>query len=174
MDNPDIKDLKSLVEAAKGGDADSFGKIYTFYYKDMYRFAFYMLQNENDAADAVSEATLDAFKGIKNLKDPEKIKSWLFTILSTKCKRHIGEYVNAPSDIDEAPEVADEKADVNETSLEIREALKKLKPLDRHIVVMHTMEGFTTKEIASSLGMNESTIRSRHKRALDSLRRILE
>lgn len=172
-----MEELRELVARAKLGEADAFGEIYKFYYKDMYRYAYYMLKNPDDASDAVEEATLDSYRGIGNLREADKLKSWLFTILHAKCKRCLMKYANLSEDYVESEEleaVADENSSDVALSLDVRSALDKLPPDDRQIVVMHTMQGFTTREIADVIGMNENTVRTRHKRALDKLRVLLE
>lgn len=164
------QEILQKVAKARLGDRDAFGDIYEIYYRDMYRFALYMLKNESDACDAVSEATLDAFKGIGGLKDDSKIKQWLFAIVSAKCKKKIGDYARAGCDIEDLPEVEAPQDIDTADKMAVRQALGELEDLDRHIVVMHVVEGFTTREIAMDLGMNENTVRTRHKRALDRMR----
>ncbi len=163
-------ELLQKVARARLGDRDAFGDIYEIFYKDMYRFALYMLKNENDAADAVSEATLDAFKGIGGLKDDTKIKQWLFAIVSAKCKRKLGDYAKSGVDIDELPELEAPQDVDTADKLAVRQAIEQLEAIDRHIVIMHVVEGFTTREIAEELEMNENTVRTRHKRALERMR----
>lgn len=90
-----------LVRRAASGDAHAFATLYSFIYKDLYRFSLYTLQNPQDAEDAVSEAVLDAFSGIGGLRDPEAFKSWMFAILSAKCKQKIRQYKNADSELSE-------------------------------------------------------------------------
>ena len=88
------EEIIAHVLLAKNGDSASFCKLYELYYKDMYRFAYYTLGNQQDAEDVISETVLDAFKGIRNLRKPEKFKTWIFQILSTKCKRQIAVYIS--------------------------------------------------------------------------------
>lgn len=45
-----------LIKKAKKGDVEAFGELYTTVYKKLYRFAFYILKNQQDAEDVVSEA----------------------------------------------------------------------------------------------------------------------
>ena len=54
-------DDRLLVKRAKRGDVDAFAELYGKIYEKLYRFAFYMLKNAQDAEDAVSEAVTDAF-----------------------------------------------------------------------------------------------------------------
>ena len=55
-------DDRLLVKRAKRGDVDAFAELYGKIYEKLYRFAFYMLKNAQDAEDAVSEAVTDAFE----------------------------------------------------------------------------------------------------------------
>ena len=81
-----------LIKRAKRGDAEAFGELYKDIYKQLYKFAYYMLKNAEDAEDVVSETVMDAFSSIKKLKKEESFSSWIFQILSNKCKRKMTEY----------------------------------------------------------------------------------
>ena len=81
-----------LIKRAKRGDAEAFGELYKDIYKQLYKFAYYMLKNAEDAEDVVSETVMDAFSSIKKLKKEEAFSSWIFQILSNKCKRKMKEY----------------------------------------------------------------------------------
>ena len=58
------EEITAHVLLAKNGDTASFCKLYELYYKDMYRFAYYMLGNEQDAEDVISETVLDGCRGL--------------------------------------------------------------------------------------------------------------
>ncbi|MDD6069279.1 MAG: sigma factor [Clostridiales bacterium] len=78
------EEMKAYVLLARNGDTAAFCKLYELYYKDMYRFAYYMLGNTTDAEDVISETVLDAFSSIKSLKKPESLNPCIFKILSKK------------------------------------------------------------------------------------------
>ena len=63
------EEMKAYVLLARNGDTAAFCKLYEQYYKDMYRFAYYMLGNAEDAEDVISDTVLDAFTGIRGLKN---------------------------------------------------------------------------------------------------------
>lgn len=54
---------EEIAKKARAGDKDAFIQLYETIYKDLYRFAFYTLQNQQDAEDVISETVLDAFAG---------------------------------------------------------------------------------------------------------------
>ena len=63
-----MEEFIKYVSLAKKGDTEAFAKLYSLVYKDMYHIALYSLRNSQDASDAVSEAVLDAFSSIGNLR----------------------------------------------------------------------------------------------------------
>ena len=65
--------FSEYVKRAKKGDTDAFSKLYSLVYKDLYHIALCNLKNQHDACDAVSDAVLDAFTSIKNLRDRKSV-----------------------------------------------------------------------------------------------------
>lgn len=161
------------VKKAKRGDAAAFAGLYQQIYADLYRFALYTLKNKTDAEDAVSETVVDAFASIGKLRQPEAFKGWMFRILYNKCKDKLREYVKKdvelPEDYREVP--AEEKI---EDGAVMRALFFELGEEDRMIISMHLFAGYTSKEIAKLLGLNENTVRSKESRALKKLARELE
>ena len=92
---------KELARAATHGDAAASPELYTQLSPAMSPFAYYMLKHAEDAKDAVGDAVMDAWAAIGTLKKEESFKSWIFTILSNKCKAKMREYVNRPGELTE-------------------------------------------------------------------------
>ncbi len=165
------EELTAHVLLAKNGNTDSFCKLYELYYKDMYRFAYYMLKDEEDAKDIISETVLDAFTGIKGLKNPEKFKAWIFRILTTKCKRQMAQYVDHKEHLtthDEAMEIAAEDRDHSE-SIDLKNAFSVLNDMERTVLSLIVIAGYSSRETARMLKSREGTIRSIKSRALTKL-----
>ena len=161
------------VKKAKRGDATAFAGLYQQIYADLYRFALYTLKNKNDAEDVVSETVEDAFASIGKLHQAEKFKGWIFRILYNKCKDKLREYTKKdeelPEEYREIP--AEEKV---EDGVVMRTLFFELSEEDRLIISMHLFAGYTSKEIAKLLGINENTVRSKESRALKKLARMVE
>lgn len=167
------KDQYALLAAkARSGDARAFGELYQEVYVEMYRFALYTLGSREAAEDAVQETALQAFRGIGALKRPEAFRGWIFTILNARCSRGIAQLVRqrgqAPLEDLELPQ-EDFAADAD-LSLRLRELLAGLEELDRRLVLLSVIGGFSGKEIARILHRPEGTLRSRLHRALKKLR----
>ena len=102
-----MENYLKLVWRAKRGDVDAFAQLYAGIYEDMYRFALYTLRNASDAEDAVSDAVTDAFASVKKLRSEEAFKSWIFRILSNKCKDKLREYAGKnETGIEDTEEIA--------------------------------------------------------------------
>ena len=161
------------VKKAKRGDATAFAGLYQQIYADLYRFALYTLKNKTDAEDAVSETVVDAFASIGKLRQPEAFKGWIFRILYNKCKDKLREYTKKdaklPEDYRDVP-----AEEIVEDGAVMRALFFELGEEDRMIISMHLFAGYTSKEIAKLLGLNENTVRSKESRALKKLARELE
>lgn len=171
MENENLK----LVQCAKGRDTVAFSRLYAQYYKDMYRFAVYMMGNTEDASDAMQEAVLSAWRNIHTLKDASSFKVWIFKILSNRCKTELMKRNKQPDILpveDYEFLIEGESGDVF-SSTELKEALQSLTPPDGQLVLLSVIGGFKSHELAQLYNMEPSTVRSRQKRALEKLRNIL-
>ena len=162
------------VRRAREGNIESFEMVYAQVAPDLYKVALYTLGDAHDAEDAVSEAFLEAFKGIKNLRDENRFVPWIMKILSIRCKRKIGQYIKDKNsiDIDEIINLSAPDGDLTQRT-EVLSALNQLKPEERMIVVLSVLQGYTTREIAGFLSCPLGTISSKLHRSLKKLREIL-
>ncbi len=170
------EEIKAHVLLARNGHTASFCKLYELYYKDMYRFAYYMLGNVQDAEDVISETVLDAFTGIKKLKKPERFKAWIFKILSTKCKRQIAVYAadrkQKKEDMDNMPLSREDHPYAEQ--LDIRSAFAALNETERTVISLMVFGGYNSKETAKILNSTEGTVRSSKSRAFAKMSKYLK
>ena len=150
------KDWERVVIKAKTGDTDAFIILYETVYVDLYKAAFYTLQNKEDAEDIVSETVLDAYTGIRKLRDPSAFRGWIFKILSNKCKQKIKEYQKKRSQ-----EALTEEHTDNLVSLHAEQPYEQV------------LQQYTTKESSKIIKKPHSTIRSKYHRSLKKLEKWL-
>lgn len=156
------------VRRAKQGDTEAFAELYGEIYENMYRFALYTLRNTADAEDVVSEAVMDAFASIRKLRTEEAFKSWIFQILSNKCKDKLREYGKRTEELDE--DVMNQHyGDGPEDAAITRKLFFELSDEERLIIGMHLFCGYKSREIAEILHMNENTVRSKESRGLKKM-----
>ena len=170
----DGQKTKNLIKQAKNGNADAFGELYSLYARELYRFALYNLKNTFDAEDAVQNAAIIAFTKIGTLKKDESFKSWFFKILYNECLK----IVTAKSRSQEVPSEdivlssSEEMYFSDETG--VLALLDKLSEEEKSIIILSVFNEYNSKEIASILSMNPSTVRSTLSRLLKKLRQQLE
>jgi RNA polymerase sigma-70 factor (ECF subfamily) len=152
----------------------------------LYGYALMLTRDQTEAEDLVQETYLRAVKAFGELAPNSNLKGWLFVILRNAWLNQIRHTRNGPRFIeldDERGETpgwwADRYNDPHILYLrklereEIREAIESLPTLQREIVVLRDIEGFSYQEIATLLGCPAGTVMSRLGRARDKLRRIL-
>lgn len=167
-----------LVDDAKNGNSEAFEALYTLIYKDLYRSAYYVLSNREDAEDVVSETFFQAYKGIKNLRDDTLFRAWIFKILWTLCKRKKAQYV-AEKGITEIDDDTLNICDLHGIDREaerilLEDALKSLSESERMAVILHSYLGYNGAEIAKILGCPHGTVNSKISRAHKKLRDFLK
>lgn len=170
-----MENYLKLVWRAKRGDVDAFAQLYAGIYEDMYRFALYTLRNASDAEDAVSDAVTDAFASVKKLRSEEAFKSWIFRILSNKCKDKLREYAGKnETGIEDTEEIACDSGPEMTECIQVRKLFFELADEERLIISLHQFAGYTSREIAEILHMNENTVRSKESRALKKMEQQLQ
>ena len=169
-----------LVLAAKAGDRDSFAKLYSALEKELYKYALYALGNVQDAEDAVAETFLECYRGIGSLREPASFKAWTYRILSVRIKRKIGGLIQKRNQLNIDDFIADENLSVPGGEglaiqrTDLLDALAQLKAEERMIVVLWSVEGYTTREIAEVLGLPHGTVSSKLHRTLIKMRNYME
>ena len=82
-----------------------FSEMYETVYRDLYHYALCLMKNPQEAEDAVSEAVVAAYENIHKLKKEEAFRSWIFTILTNKCKKRLKKALKEePGKEEELPE----------------------------------------------------------------------
>lgn len=181
----DMERLAETVRLAQHGDREAFMELYKLYYHEMYAYACYMLRHQQDAEDVVADTIVVAFESIGRLRDVYRFRHWLFKILSNQCKKKRKAYVqrNHHHSMDKAQEDSDSMAGISDghdmeqetTDREwVRQAFEVLSTEERYIVNSFLFGGYRGDEIAQSLGIGSSTLRSKYRRALQKMRKKLD
>ena len=136
---------------------------------DLYRYAFWLARDRQQAEDVVQEALLRAWRGFPGLRERSAAKSWLFSIVRNEHYRLAGR--SAPlAEVIDLEEIA---APDERPALEMRDALMTLPAAYAEPLALQVLGGFTCAEIAAMLGMTEGAAMTRLTRARQALRRLV-
>lgn len=160
-----------LVVQAKMGNPHAFAVLYEDIYEDLFRYAMYMLCNRQDAEDAVGEAVLAAYSGIKKLRKAEAFRGWMFQIVTNICRKKRKEYLKKHARLEENQVQWVESA---QESVDVKKALQALSEEERQIVGMSVLAGYTSEEIGRILHLKAGTVRSKLSRSLEKMRKLLK
>ena len=147
------------------------------YYASLYRFGLALAKNESEAADLTQETFLILAKHEKQIREPERIKAWLFTTLRREFLRKIRIHTAHP-EVEFQPEKHEIRAIKSDAlrAIDGRTALAALAKIEeryRSAVELFYLADLSYKEISETLGVPIGTVMSRLSRGKEQLRRVL-
>ena len=150
--------------------AENAGRMLDRYGDSILRLSYSYLHNMSDAEDVVQETLIKYMKTAPAFENEAHEKAWLLRVAANISKNKID--YNKVRQADELDErlAAEEREDLSF----VWEAVKSLPDNMREVIHLFYHEGYSTKEIASMLKRNESTVRSDLKRGRDKLRLVLK
>lgn len=175
---PDMEDA-ALVRRAREGDGRAYGVLVERYKRAAYGVALSVTKHHADAEDVAQTAFLVALRRLDDCRNPESFGGWLLSIVRNRARNLLRrESVRATEEI---PESADSRLPGPDREFErvelrgwLEEALERLTPVQREVVLLHDVQGWKHREIAERLEMPAGTVRSHLHFARKELRRILE
>ena len=159
----------------------SFDEIVLPHLDGAYRLALWLMRNDEDAKDAVQEASLRAFRYFRTFTGGSG-RAWFFRIVRHTCygwRGHRGRVVT--DTFDEEQHNSDRPASDPETLLlqtahatVISRAMRSLPDRFQRLLVLREVEGLSYRELANALGIPIGTVMSRLSRARQALRDALD
>ncbi|HEY7633343.1 MAG TPA: sigma-70 family RNA polymerase sigma factor [Thermoleophilaceae bacterium] len=92
-----------FLSAARQGDENAFARLVEPYRSELHAHCYRMLGSVHDAEDALQEALLRAWRGLKNFEGRSALRSWLYTIATNTCLNVIGKRPKRVLPVDYAP-----------------------------------------------------------------------
>ena len=167
-----------LVLRAREGDHDAFAQLAARSIGHLTAVARMILHDEYRAQDAVQEALVDAWRGIRGLRDPERYEAWLRRILVRACRdkarrewRRDAMEVDLASTADPVVSGGHDAVDIHDR---IERGLARLAPAQRAVLVLTYYVDMPLAEAASAMDVPVGTMKSRRNRALQALRAAID
>jgi RNA polymerase sigma-70 factor (ECF subfamily) len=154
---------RALVAAHVDGDAEAFDTLVRRNRQRMWAVALRTLGDPEEAADAVQDACVSAFRGATGFRGDAKVSTWLHRITVNACldrarRRAVHPTVPFP---EQAPADPRDPLAERETSLEVQRALAGLPEEQRLAIVLVDLQGLSIEEASAVLGVPGGTVKSR-------------
>jgi RNA polymerase sigma-70 factor, ECF subfamily len=166
-----------VISQAQRGDTEAFTQMVEAYQRPVFNLCYRMLGDPEDAEDAAQETFLRVYDHLKRYDQERSFSTWLLSIAAHYCidqlrKRRLtfismDTYPNLP--IPDAKPGPEASFHLHEDQRRVQSLLSSLNPQDRAAVVMYYWYDFSYEEIAGSLNLSVSAIKSRLHRARLSL-----
>lgn len=180
----------AIVQRVQNGEVSAFNQLVQKYRKPLFSTIYNMTGNREDASDIAQEVFIKAFQSIRRFRGQASFYTWLYriavnssitfikrakkqrfinyeTIDETLVSTEILEYFTAKTKTEKG-------ALLKELQEKLNEALQKLSPKHRIVVILHEVEGMNHKEIADITKTSEGTVRSRLHYAKKMLQAFLQ
>lgn len=188
----DVADESALLTRVRGGDEPACEEFVRQHSGPMLAVARRFLRNEQDAADAVQEAFLSAFRSIHEFAGGSRLGTWLHRIVVNVCLMKLraaksrpatsiesllptfdstGHQTRRVSAWDAPPP---ERLQSAELRAHVRECIAALPEPHRMVLLLRDIEEFDTQETADRLGISPAAVKVRLHRARQALRTLLE
>ncbi|MGN0250411.1 MAG: sigma-70 family RNA polymerase sigma factor [Oliverpabstia sp.] len=171
------KKIEQLVKKAMKRDEDALKVLLSQYQEYLYRIAYAYYKNEQEALDAVSECVAKVYVSLPKLRKPEYFKTWMTRILSNevlsgvKIKSKVIS-LDALNEQGYMPEYED-KGISREEKADLYQALDKLSPDYRKVLILKYFQEMKIKEIGEVMEIPQGTVKVMIHRGRKRLQRIL-
>lgn len=150
-----------LVSRVLAADREAFAAVYDRYGDRLYDFAHSMLRHREDAADAVADSFVLFAERLTQLRDPDRLRPWLYAIVRSECLRRLKARKRvAFGDEGQLVEMADDAMTPEEsaerTALQqlVWDASAGLADRDRAILDLHLRQGLEGAELGEAMGVS--------------------
>lgn len=160
-----------LIESVLSGDIDSFGELGRRYWAAMVAVAYSVLGDHHLAEDAAQETLARALVGLRTLKNKNRFGSWLCRI----CRNVAKDMASARSTTVDAEGLLQTTDNHNkdESGYVMRQAIDKLGPKTKELVVLRYYNSLSYEQISSVLGISKAAINGRLSRAKRKIAKYL-
>lgn len=178
---------EKLVELCLQGEEHLFDVLVKRYADHIFNFIHQYIKDEGKAEDLTQDVFFRVWKNLTKFDTRRKFKVWLFQIARNAVIDHLrkrkelkfsdieaeddGSIIENIEDDDEGPsEILERK----EIKMVVGKMLEGLSPAYRSVLALYYENQMNFREIAEATGTSENTVRSRHRRAIQALKKKLE
>jgi len=184
-----------LARRLLAGDSAAFEPFVTTFQQKLFQFSYLTCGQREDAEEVAQETLLKVFESLHTLREPERVRSWVFTIARNVCYMRRRKSIYAPEqeisldelmpafrneggerrlEIADWSSLPDAQAANTELKRMLRAAIAGLPEIYRSTLLLRDVEGLTTEETAEVLGVTTDVVKTRLHRARLAMRQRLD
>jgi RNA polymerase sigma-70 factor (ECF subfamily) len=150
-----------LVRRATRGDVRAFDALARAFLRPAYAVALAVVGRPADAEDVAQEALVTALERIDTCRHPERFGPWVLQCVRNRARNWVAHRKLVDVAADGGAVEASQPADGERGALrrQLLDALEAVTPVQREVVLLHDLEGWTHAEIASALEISEVSSR---------------
>jgi len=173
-------DDETLVRRSTQGDEDAFAELVRRYEHRLATQIRYQIGNLDHAEDVLQDTLLQAWLGLRHLREPNKVGAWLLQVARNRCYDFLksAQRKDFPTDDVELEQIVNRYGRTlvrrEETVADAVEALEEVPLAERETAKLFYLEGFTIAEIAQRHRCPEGTVKRRLFHARTHLRQTFE
>ena len=154
------------------GERAAFDELIERWHAPLWRYLRRLLGDSDMAAEALQEVWIRVLRGLPALREPSRLRAWLFTIARrTSMDRLRIKYSEPPAaSIDDLDVAGQEEPDLAPDIEAMQQELARMPLVEREVLVLFYLEELTLEQIADVLGVPPGTVKSRLFRARRMLR----
>lgn len=171
--------IEKKIERIQAGEVFLFSDIIRLYQQRIYLYCFRLLNNKEEAEDAVQDVLIKAYQNIGQFKPQADFTSWLYKVAYHHClnllRRHkfqnqLRRLLRQDVTVRSAEQTVENRLFSEPVSL----ALERLNAEDRNLLILRIFEDKSFAEIGEILGVSTATVRKRYERTRSKLKKAIE
>ncbi len=174
------RDLAGIVDAARQRDQDAFAELYRRLAPGIFDHILVLVGDRGTAEDILQQTFLDAWRGLATLREPDRVRGWLFGIARHLAQDHLRSRPVLAAPLEDAPELESREPGPETLAISgdaerlVWDAAAALEPQHREALSLSLRQGLTYREIGDALGLRPARAGDLLVRAREALGRAVQ
>ncbi|WP_245368292.1 RNA polymerase sigma factor [Paenibacillus silagei] len=174
-----VDPIEEKIRRIQDGEGGLYSDVIRLYQQRIYLYCYRLLNNKEDAEDAVQDILIKAYQNIGQYKPQADFTSWLYKIAYHHClnllrRQKFQQQVRKLLRQEVTEKSAEQIAQNRLFSEPVSAALGKLDVEDRNLLILRIYEDKSFAEISEILGVSTATVRKRYERTREKLKKAIE
>jgi RNA polymerase sigma-70 factor (ECF subfamily) len=170
---------RQLILDVQEGSHDAFRQLVELHMRRVYDLAYGFVSDHDDAEDIAQEVFVKVYHSIKHFRQESGFSTWVYRIAANtsldrlKQRKRLAARLVPMEESHISALSANAGTDQIDTTAHIERALYELPTLQRAVVILRHMDGFSTKQVSGILRCSEGTVKTHLHRGLKKMRKLL-